>query len=77
MQLPVEYATDTCVATNGDLLTSADLCRRMSVSRSTVARWVADGLLPVIRTPGGRMRFRPADVEAFIDGQTRPAVATT
>lgn len=48
-----------------DLLTTAQVADRFRVTPSTVARWAKDGKLAVVRTPGGTLRFRPEDVEAF------------
>lgn len=48
-----------------ELLTTAQVAERFQVTPSTVARWAKDGKLAVVRTPGGTLRFRPDDVEAF------------
>jgi excisionase family DNA binding protein len=37
-----------------------------SVSDRTIVRWADAGLLPCVRTPGGRRLFRPADVQALL-----------
>lgn len=61
-----------CVAhaTNGDvgdtLLSTLQVAQRFQVTPSTVSRWVKRGQLDAIRTPGGTLRFRLADVEAFL-----------
>ena len=49
------------------LLNTNDVAERFDVSRSTVARWVALGHLTAVRTPGGRRRVRPEDVERLFD----------
>jgi excisionase family DNA binding protein len=43
-----------------------------AVSVKTVSRWAQLGLLPAIRTPGGRLRFRRRDVEEFLRKQGEP-----
>jgi excisionase family DNA binding protein len=43
---------------DGDLLSSSELARLMSVNTKTIARWAANGGLPSIRTLGGRRRYR-------------------
>ena len=40
------------------------------VSIKTVSRWAKLGLLPAIKTPGGRLRFRRADVDEFLSRQS-------
>jgi excisionase family DNA binding protein len=46
------------------LLSSNDLAQRLGISRATVLRAVARGLLkPALVTPGGHRRFLPDDVE--------------
>ena len=57
------------------LITSNDLATRLGVSRATVLRAVARGLLkPTAVTPGGHRRFLPEDIEAFggqLEARTR------
>jgi excisionase family DNA binding protein len=48
------------------LISSNAAATRLGVSRATVWRAVARGLLaPALVTPGGQRRFAPADVEAL------------
>lgn len=47
-------------------LTLAEAADWLRVSPRTVQRYVADGLLTPLRTPGGHPRFRMADVEAAL-----------
>jgi excisionase family DNA binding protein len=48
------------------LLSSNDLAQRLGISRATVLRAVARGLLkPALVTPGGHRRFLPQDVEGL------------
>jgi len=48
------------------LISSNDLANRLGVSRATVLRAVARGLLkPALVTPGGHRRFLPEDFEDF------------
>lgn len=60
---------------SGAPLTPGAVARLFGVSVVTVATWADSGKLPHFRTPGGQRRFRPEDVEAFIDAQT-PREAT-
>jgi excisionase family DNA binding protein len=41
------------------LLRPRDLAEQIDVDPSTVRRWLADGRLPAVRTPGGRYRIDP------------------
>lgn len=50
-----------------ELLTSRQVADAFQVGVKTVNRWAADGKLPAIRTPGGSYRFRPDDVDRFLD----------
>ena len=52
-----------------ELLTAAQVARRFNVSRSTVSRWTADGILTAVRI-GTVLRYRAADVEALIAGES-------
>jgi len=47
-----------------DLLTSSEVAALFRVAPKTVGRWVSAGVLPAMRTPGGRYRFRVADIRA-------------
>jgi excisionase family DNA binding protein len=48
------------------LISSNDLATRLGVSRATVLRAVAKGLLqPAVVTPGGHRRFMPENIEEF------------
>jgi excisionase family DNA binding protein len=46
-------------------LTVPAVARILDVSPTSVKRWVAQGRLPCLRTPGGHRRFRRSDVDAF------------
>jgi excisionase family DNA binding protein len=46
-----------------ELLTEREVAARLRVAPSTVGRWAARGLIPVIVLPSGRRRFRLDDVE--------------
>ncbi len=48
------------------LLTLRETADRLRVSQRTVHRYIKDGRLPSLRTPGGDHRIRLADVEAAL-----------
>lgn len=56
-----------------ELLTTNDVARIFNVSSSTVAGWAARGLLPHIRTPTGRLRFRRGDIDRILASGLRDA----
>lgn len=61
-------------------LTQAEAADLLRVSQRTIARYVEAGALVALRTPGGRPRFRPEDIEALLTIPrygTAPAEATT
>ncbi len=49
-----------------ELIATAAVARRLGVSRNTILRAVQRGeIRPALRTPGGALRFRPRDVDAY------------
>ncbi len=50
----------------GKLLRPGEVARLMDVSGSTVRRWILDGHLPSIKTPGGQYRIDPRAVNEWI-----------
>lgn len=48
------------------LLDTADAAQFLHVHQKTLMRWVREGQLEAMRTPGGRLRFRQSDLDAFI-----------
>lgn len=52
------------------LLTVSDLARLAAVPVGTVYRWNSDGTGPAYVRVGRHVRYRPADVEAWLDQHT-------
>ena len=50
------------------LMTKADLVEKLRVSIRTVDQWIANKALPVVRPTRKLVRFRPSDVDEFIEG---------
>lgn len=53
-----------------NLLTSAEVCERLNIDRSTLSRWVASGrITPALKMPGirGPFLFDPAEVERLAE----------
>ena len=51
------------------LLTSGEVAALIRVNPKSVTRWVKEGRLTSVRTPGGHHRFRQPDVRAMLNGQ--------
>jgi len=50
----------------GELLKASDVARLLNVSGSTVRRWIEEGHLTSIRTPGGQHRITREAAEALM-----------
>jgi excisionase family DNA binding protein len=48
------------------LLTSAEVCALLAISKSTLKRWIRKGAISYIRLSSGANRFRPTAVALFI-----------
>ena len=48
---------------DGDLMTRREVAYKFGVTSAAVATWARRGVLAEVRTPGGRPRYRRADVE--------------
>ncbi len=64
--------TDQEGAERERLLTPAEVAAVFRVSVGTVSRWVREGKLGAVRTPGGRRLFRKEDVDAFTHARAAP-----
>ena len=53
----------------GRLLTARTVADLLGVSTETVLRWTRRGELPAIRLPGGALRYREDELEAWLDGR--------
>jgi excisionase family DNA binding protein len=61
----------TVTDTGEAVYTPAEVARMFRVDPKTVTRWAKAGKLTSVRTPDGHLRFRAAEVQAFLAG--RPA----
>ena len=52
-----------------DYLRSAEVMELARISRRTLDRWTADGILPVIKRPGMQRRYRRDAVERLLAGE--------
>ena len=48
-----------------DLLTTTAVAELFKMHRNSVRYWASSGRLASVKTPGGRLRFKRADVEAL------------
>jgi excisionase family DNA binding protein len=54
------------------LLTARQVADMLGVSAETVLRWTRRGELPAIRLPGGAIRFREGDLDAWLGDRATP-----
>lgn len=59
-----------------NLLTEPQLADELDKSPTTVARWRRDGTGPTYLKVGGSVRYRPEDVETWLDESTVKAGAS-
>jgi excisionase family DNA binding protein len=55
------------------LLTARTVADLLGVSTETVLRWSRCGSLPSLCLPGGAIRFRQDDLDAWLEERRRPA----
>jgi excisionase family DNA binding protein len=53
------------------LLAVDDVARLLGLSRFTIYAWAAKRRLPALKV-GSRLKFRPSEIQLWVDGQTRP-----
>lgn len=51
------------------LLTARDVADRLAVSSETVLRWTRAGDMPAVRLPGGHIRFRSDELDAWLQSR--------
>jgi predicted site-specific integrase-resolvase len=66
---------ETPVPNDDDLLTRKDAAALINYSVSTIRRWDRVGILPLLRTPSGRVRYRRGDVLAAAEARPVEDVA--
>jgi excisionase family DNA binding protein len=54
------------------LLTARELAEWIGVSTETVLRWTRARKLPAVRLPGGALRYRESDIEAWVAQRCQP-----
>ena len=54
------------------LLNARAVAELLDLSVETVFRWVKAGKLPAIRLPGGAIRFRESEIDAWLDERATP-----
>ena len=59
------------------LLTARDVAPLLGVGVSTLYEWQRKGLIPYIRLPGHGIRFRPSDLQAWIESRVIPPQNTS
>jgi excisionase family DNA binding protein len=56
----------------GRLLTARQVADTLGVSAETVLRWTRRGDLPAIRLPGGAIRYREDELDAWLAARALP-----
>jgi excisionase family DNA binding protein len=51
----------------GRLLTTREVAEQLGVTRETILRWTRRGVLPAFRLPGGAIRYRQTELDAWIE----------
>ncbi len=54
------------MASRGNLMTPREASRMLGISYPTIKKWILDGKLKTIRTPGGHHRLSEANLRPFI-----------
>lgn len=54
-----------------DLLDKKAVAELLGVSTATVLRWTRAGTLPSVRLTDRTVRFRPSEIDAFIESRVR------
>jgi excisionase family DNA binding protein len=49
------------------LLTAREVAEMVGVSTGALLRWTRAGHVPAVKLPSGAVRFRPDDIDAWID----------
>ena len=61
---------------NGRLLTARELSDRLGVSTGALLRWTRAGNVPAVKLPSGAIRYRPEQIDAWIEAQSTAGDAT-
>ena len=57
-----------------DLMTEDEAANYLTVSKSSIRRWVQEGLISKFRVGKKSVRYRRSDLDAYIESQQRTAV---
>jgi excisionase family DNA binding protein len=60
---------------DGPFLTARAVAHRLGVGTETVLRWTRCGQLPGFRLPGGALRYRPTEVDAWLAQRATSGIA--
>jgi excisionase family DNA binding protein len=51
------------------LLTARQVADLLGVSAGALLRWTRAGLVPALKLPSGAVRYRPEEIDAWLEGQ--------
>jgi excisionase family DNA binding protein len=57
----------------GGLLTARELAGTLGVSTGALLRWTRAGRVPAVKLPSGAVRYRPEQIEQWLNEQTTKA----
>lgn len=60
----------------GRLLTAREVAEDLALVPETVLAWAREGKLPRIVLPSGQIRFRPADMDAWLEARSTSGVGS-
>ena len=63
------------MGTRSHLLTPREASRMMGISYPTIKKWILDGKLKTVRTPGGHHRLSEASLRPFIAADDRKSAS--
>ena len=55
------------------LLTAREVAGMLGVSTETILRWTRKGEVPAVKLPSGQIRFREAEIEAWLAERATPS----
>ncbi len=77
-EAPVGPTVPVPVGIHADLITPTEAAERLSVKAAVLERWRGNGAGPAfVRMSSKTIRYRPADLDAFVAGRVRNSTAAS
>lgn len=68
--LVAEVAMMVSATQNDRLISAEEACKRLNIGRTTLWRYMKDGMITAVKSSGQKLSFRLSEIEAFITKQT-------